>query len=200
VQTHIAENRDEVKFIASLFPERKDFLDVYDHYGLVGRRAVLGHGIWLSDSELSRCHEREASIAHCPTSNLFLCSGLFPVRHAKDPKRPIHVGLGTDVGAGTSFSLLATLNEAYKISELLNAPIGAPEGLYLATLGGARALDLEDRLAPSGSTARPGSRRRCSCWCSSATITTCAPPISQGSLPMRVNRLTLEASGSMVRP
>jgi guanine deaminase len=189
-----------VKFIASLFPERKDFLDVYDHYGLVGRRAVLGHGIWLSDSELSRCHEREASIAHCPTSNLFLCSGLCPVRHAKDPKRPIHVGPGTDVGAGTSFSLLATLNEAYKISELLNAPIGALEGLYLATLGGARPLDLEDRLAPSGSTARAGSRRRCSCWCPSATITTCAPPISQRSLPMRVSRLTLEASGSMVRP
>jgi cytosine/adenosine deaminase-related metal-dependent hydrolase len=66
LQTHIAENRDEVKFIASRYPERKDFLDVYDHYGLVGRRAVLGHGIWLSDSELSRCHEREASIAHCP--------------------------------------------------------------------------------------------------------------------------------------
>jgi guanine deaminase len=124
MQTHIAENRDEVKFIASLFPERKDFLDVYDHYGLVGRCAVLGHGIWLSDSELSRCHEREASIAHCPTSNLFLGSGLFPVRHAKDLKRPVHVGLGTDVGAGTSFSLLATLNEAYKISQLLNAPIG----------------------------------------------------------------------------
>lgn len=146
VQNHIAENRDEVKFIASLFPERKGFLDVYDHYGLVGRRAVLGHGIWLSDSELSRCYEREASIAHCPTSNLFLGSGLFPVRHAKDPKRPVHVGLGTDVGAGTSFSLLATLNEAYKILQLLNAPIGALGGLYLATLGGARALDLEDRL------------------------------------------------------
>jgi guanine deaminase len=146
VQTHIAENRDEVAFIAKLFPERKDFLDVYDHYGLVGRRAVLGHGVWLSECELARVHERDASIAHCPTSNLFLGSGLFPLRAAKDAKRPIHVGLGTDIGAGTSFSLLATLNEAYKIAELNSAPISAVEGLYLATLGGARALGLEDRI------------------------------------------------------
>jgi guanine deaminase len=108
VQTHIAENQDEVKFISSLFPEWKDFLDVYDHYGLVGRRAVLGHGIWLSESELCRVHERKAAIAHCPTSNLFLGSDLFQLRKAKDRKRPIHVGLGTDIGAGTSFSQLVT--------------------------------------------------------------------------------------------
>jgi hypothetical protein len=92
--------------------------------------------------------------------NLFLGSGLFPVRHAKDPKRPIHVGFGTDVGAGTSFSLLATLNEAYKISQLLNAPIGALEGLYLATLGGARALDLEDRLGSRTSSCSIRRQRR----------------------------------------
>jgi len=146
VQTHIAENRDEVAFIAKLFPERKDFLDVYDHYGLVGRRAVLGHAIWFSESEFCRVHEREASIAHCPTSNLFLGSGLFQLRKAKDKTRPIHVGIGTDIGAGTSFSQLATLNEAYKVAALNEAPIGALEGLYLATLGGARALDLDGRI------------------------------------------------------
>jgi guanine deaminase len=146
VQTHIAENRDEVAFIASLFPERKDFLDVYEHYGLVGRRTVLGHGVWFSESEFARVHERDASIAHCPTSNLFLGSGLFRLRTAKDPKRPCHVGLGTDIGAGTSFSLLETINEAYKIATLNAAPIGAFEALYLATLGGAEALGLEDRI------------------------------------------------------
>jgi len=146
LQTHIAENRDEVAFIASLFPERKDFLDVYDHYGLVRRRTVLGHGIWLSDSEFARVHEREASIAHCPTSNLFLGSGRFRLRVAKDPKRPIRVGLGTDIGAGTSLSLLATLNEAYKIAALNSGPMTAVEGLYLATLGGAEALGVEDRI------------------------------------------------------
>jgi guanine deaminase len=146
VQTHIAENREEVAFIAKLFPERKDFLDVYDHYGLVGRRAVLGHAIWFSESEFCRVHEREASIAHCPTSNLFLGSGLFQLRQAKDKARPIHVGIGTDIGAGTSFSHLATLNEAYKVAALNEAPIGALEAFYLATLGGARALDLDDRI------------------------------------------------------
>ncbi len=146
LQTHLAENREEVAFIAKLFPERKDFLDVYDHYGLVGRRSVLGHGIWLSDSEFQRIHERHASIAHCPTSNLFLGSGLFRMRAAKDPNCPIEVGLGTDIGAGTSFSLLATLNEAYKVAALNAAPLTALEGFYLATLGGARALGLEERI------------------------------------------------------
>ena len=146
LQTHIAENRDEVKLIATLFPERKDFLDVYDHYGLVKRRAVLGHGVWLSESELCHMNERGASIAHCPPSNLYLGSGLLHLRNAKDPKRPVEVGVSTDIGAGTSLSLLATLNEAYKVAALVAAPIGALEMLYLATLGGARALDLDDRL------------------------------------------------------
>ena len=146
LQTHIAENRDEVAFVESLFPERKDFLDIYDHYGLVRRRTILGHGVWFSDSEFARAHERDASIAHCPTSNLFLGSGLFRLRAAKDKKRPIHVGLGTDIGAGTSFSLLRTINEAYKIAALNAAPITAFEAFYLATLGGARSLGLEDRI------------------------------------------------------
>lgn len=146
VQTHIAENRDEVAFVTKLFPERKDFLDIYDHYGLVRRRSVLGHCIWFSDSEFDRVHERDASIAHCPTSNLFLGSGLFRLRVAKDPQRPIRVGLATDLGAGTSFSLLQTVNEAYKIAALNAGPITAFEALYLATLGGAEALGLEDRI------------------------------------------------------
>ncbi len=159
VQTHIAETEEELAFIAKLFPERKDFLDIYEHYGLVGRRAVLGHAIWFSESEFCRCHEREASIAHCPTSNMFLGSGLFRLRQAKDRNRPIHVGIGTDIGAGTSFSQLATLNAAYKVSALNAAPITAFEGLYLATLGGARALDLDDRIG----SLRPGRRPISSC-------------------------------------
>jgi guanine deaminase len=85
LQTHIAENRDEVAFVTSLFPERKDFLDIYDHYGLVRRRTVLGHCVWFSDTEFARVHERDASIAHCPTSNLFLGSGLFRLRVGQGP-------------------------------------------------------------------------------------------------------------------
>lgn len=146
VQTHIAENRDEVAWIAELFPDRADYLDVYAHHGLVGRRCVLAHGIHLSESELCRCHESGAALAHCPTSNLFLGSGLFRLAAAKDPKRPVHVGLGTDVGAGTSFSLLATMGEAYKVAQLQGHALGAVEAFFLATLGGARALGLEDRI------------------------------------------------------
>ena len=85
-------------------------------------------------------------VAHCPTSNTFLGSGLFAMRQARDPRRPVQVGLGTDIGGGTSFSLLATMSEAYKVAQLRGRPIDAVETFYLATLGGARALALDDKL------------------------------------------------------
>jgi guanine deaminase len=146
VQTHIAENRDEVAWVMELFPQRRDYLDIYAHYGLTGRRAVLAHGVYLGEGDFERCHASGTSLAHCPTSNLFLGSGLFPLRTARDPRRPVHVGLGTDIGAGTSFSLLATMSEAYKVAQLQNGPIDAVEAFFLATLGGARALALDDRI------------------------------------------------------
>jgi guanine deaminase len=143
VQTHIAENKDEIAFVRALYPEREDYLDVYDHYGVIGRRAVLAHGIYLSERELCRCHETGAALAHCPTSNLFLGSGLFRARHVKNAARPVHVGMATDIGAGTSFSMLTTMGEAYKVAQLAGDPIGAVEAFFLATLGGARALALD---------------------------------------------------------
>ena len=146
MQTHIAEQHDEVAWVIKLFPERRDYLDIYAHYGLTGRRAVLAHGVHLDESEFERCHASGTALAHCPTSNLFLGSGLFPLRAARDPRRPVHVGLGTDIGAGTSFSLLATMGEAYKVAQLRNRPIDAVEAFFLSTLGGARALALEDRV------------------------------------------------------
>jgi len=146
VQTHIAENKDEIAWVKELFPQRRDYLDVYDHYGLIGRRAVLAHGIHLSERELCRCHESGTALSHCPTSNLFLGSGLFRARHVKDPARPVHLGMGTDIGGGTSFSLLATMSEAYKVARLEGHPIDAVEAFFLATLGGARALALDDRI------------------------------------------------------
>jgi guanine deaminase len=152
MQTHIAENRAEVAFVQKLYPERRDYLDIYDHYGLIGRGALLAHGIYLGESELCRCHETGTALAHCPTSNLFLGSGLFHMRIAKDRRRPVEVGLGTDIGAGTSFSLLATLGEACKVAQLNGAPLTAVEAFFLATLGGARALALDDRIG----TLRPG--------------------------------------------
>jgi guanine deaminase len=146
LHTHIAENRREIEWTAELFPERKDYLDIYDHHGLIGRRAVLAHGVHLGEDELCRCHESGTALAHCPTSNLFLGSGLFRIEAVKDPRRPVQVGLGTDIGGGTSFSLLATMGAAYEIAQLNGRSLSAVEAFYLATLGGARALALEDRI------------------------------------------------------
>ena len=146
MQTHIAENRREVEWTAELFPQAGNYLDIYDRHGLIGRRAVLAHGIYLGEDELCRCHESGTALAHCPTSNLFLGSGLFRIGAAKDPRRPVHVGLGTDIGGGTSFSLLATMGAAYAIAQLGGRALSAVEAFYLATLGGARALALDDRI------------------------------------------------------
>ncbi len=143
LQTHIGENVDEVAWIRQLFPDRQDYLDVYDQAGLVNDRALFAHGIQLSDREFARLSEAEAAIAFCPTSNLFLGSGLFPIEKAKSPAAPIKVGLGTDVGAGTSFSLLQTTQDAYKVAQLRRQKLSAFQALFLATLGGAQALNLE---------------------------------------------------------
>ncbi|WP_196780772.1 guanine deaminase [Nocardioides sambongensis] len=146
VHTHVSENTGEIAWVKSLFPERAGYLDVYDHFGLLGRRSVLAHGVHLTARERGRVHETGSAVSHCPTSNLFLGSGLFHIHDAKDPKRPMHVGLGTDIGAGTSFSILQTMNEAYKVAELNVYPMNSIKTFYLATLGGAEALDLADKI------------------------------------------------------
>ncbi len=146
MHTHVSENVGEIQWVKSLFPDRAGYLDVYDHFELLRRRSVLAHGVHLTERERARVHETGAAVSHCPTSNLFLGSGLFHVHDAKDPKRPMYVGLGTDIGAGTSFSLLATMNEAYKVAELNNYPMNSIKSFYLATLGGAEALDLADKI------------------------------------------------------
>jgi guanine deaminase len=146
LQSHISENRAEVAWVRELYPERSGYLDVYDHYGQLGPRAIYGHGIWLTEAELRRCHETGTAIAHCPTSNQFLGSGLFNVANAIDPRRPVRVGLATDVGAGTTLSMLQTLNEAYKVAQLNGNSLSAGHAFYLATRGTAKALFLDDRI------------------------------------------------------
>jgi guanine deaminase len=146
LQSHVSENRGEVAWVKELYAERKGYLDVYDHYKLLGRRAIYGHGIWLTEEELRRCHETGTAIAHCPTSNAFLGSGLFNLENAKRPERPVRVGLATDLGAGTSFSVLLTLGEAYKVAQLNGNPLSAGHAFYLATRGSAQALYLEDKV------------------------------------------------------
>lgn len=144
VHTHLSENKNEIAWVKELFPEREGYLDVYHHYGLTGSKSVFAHCVHLEDEEWDCMHQTDSAIAFCPTSNLFLGSGLFPLKKTWD--KGVKVGLGTDIGAGTSFNQLQTLNEAYKVQQLQGEKLSAFEALYHATLGGAKALSLDDRL------------------------------------------------------
>jgi guanine deaminase len=146
LQSHVSENRAEIAWVKKLYPERKGYLDTYEHYGLLGPRSIYGHGIWLTEEELRRCHDTGTALAHCPTSNAFLGSGLFNLANAKKAGRPVRVGMATDLGAGTSFSMLQTLAEAYKVAHLTGNTLSAGHAFYLATRGGARALYLQDTI------------------------------------------------------
>ncbi|WP_137885337.1 guanine deaminase [Pseudomonas sp. 2FE] len=144
MHTHLSENLDEIAWVKALFPEQKGYLDVYDHFQLLSERSMFAHGVHLCDEECQRLAQTGSAVSHCPTSNLFLGSGLFNLKQAEQFK--VNVGLGTDVGAGTSFSMLQTLNEAYKVQQLQRNKLSPFKSLYLATLGGARALRLEDKI------------------------------------------------------
>ena len=141
VHTHISENTNEVTWVQQLFPEA-EYADVYDRYGLLDERAVLAHGVWLTEEELDLLARRKARIAHCPNSNLFLGSGLFRLHHTLDAG--VGVGLGTDIGAGTTPSMFNAMADAYKVQQVQNVSLSPFHLWYLATLGGARALHLDD--------------------------------------------------------
>lgn len=144
VHTHLAENRREVEWVAELFPHSRSYLDVYAHYGLLRERSVFAHCIHLDDRDRRRMAASGAAMAFCPTANLFLGSGLFDLAAAHETG--VRVGLGTDVGAGTSFSQLRTLSEAYKVTQLAGQKLAPYRALYLATLGGAEALYIDDKV------------------------------------------------------
>ncbi len=145
VHTHLSENKNEIAWVKSLFPERKGYLDVYHHYGLTGPRSIFAHAVHLDPKdEVNTIIKTKSVLAFCPTSNLFLGSGLFPFRTLRDAGA--RIALGTDVGAGTSLSILATLNEGYKVAQLQQQKLSPLEGFYLATLGGAQSLSLADRI------------------------------------------------------
>lgn len=144
LHTHLSENLNEIAWVKQLWPEHEHYLDVYHHYQLTGERSVFAHGIHLAEKEWRCLHETGSAIAFCPTSNLFLGSGLF--RLPASWQHQVRIGIGSDVGAGTSFSLLRTLGEAYKVAQLQSYRLRASEAFYHATLGGAHALRLDDKI------------------------------------------------------
>ncbi|WP_374426938.1 guanine deaminase [Ideonella dechloratans] len=144
MQTHVAENTDEVRWVRELFPEARSYLDVYHRHGLLNERAVLAHGIWLDEADRTLLHDTGAHIAFCPTSNLFLGSGLFDWQAARSQGHG--VSMATDVGGGTSLSMLRTLAEAYKVQALRGTRLTAWSALHAATLGAAQALHLDHEL------------------------------------------------------
>jgi guanine deaminase len=146
LQSHVCENRQEMAWVRDLFPGRSGYLDVYGHYGQLGPRAIYGHAVWFEEADWQRCHDTGTAIAHCPTSNLFLGSGLFRIADARRADRAVRMGLGTDVGAGTSLSPLVTMHAACNVAQLTGHALRATEMFYLATAGGARALYLDDRI------------------------------------------------------
>ena len=141
LQTHVAENTDEVAWVKSLFPDSRSYLDVYDSYGMMRPRAMYAHCIWLDDHDRARMRETQSAASICPTSNLFLGSGLFDFARADAAQ--VLLSLATDVGGGTSFSMLQTMNEVYKVARMGGTHLPALRMFYLATLGGARSMQLE---------------------------------------------------------
>lgn len=146
IQSHLSENLEEIAWVHTLFPDDDNYTAIYDRFGLLRERAIYGHGVHLSEEELCRFNEAGAAIAHCPTSNFFLGSGYLNVQRAKAASRPVRVGIATDIGGGTSFSILQTLNEAYKAAHLHGTDLTAAGAFYLATRGTAEALGLADRI------------------------------------------------------
>ena len=142
MQTHLSEQTDEIAWVKELFPQSRDYLDTYEAQGLLREGAVYGHAIWLTDREKDRLREAGASLVHCPTSNTFIGSGLFDMGLA----RSLRVGLATDTGGGSSFSMLHTMAAAYEVGQLRGEALHPAQLWWLATQGSARALHAEDKI------------------------------------------------------
>ena len=169
VHSHLSESEGEIELVRRLFPWAKDYTDVYDRFGLLGPRSLYAHGIHLSERECVRLSETGATVVHCPTSNTFLGSGLFDAAHVGRSDRPVRIGVATDVGGGTSYSMLHTLGEAYKVAMLRGRTPAAHELFHLATRGNAVNLGLDEEIG----TLEPGR------WADIVVLDPTATPVLQ---------------------
>jgi guanine deaminase len=144
MQTHLSEQSDEIAWVKSLYPHARDYLDTYEAHGLLGARGLYGHAIHLEPREVARLREVGAALVHCPTSNTFIGSGLFDIG-ARQAERQ-RLGLATDTGGGSSFSMLRTMAATYEIAQLTGTALHPAQMLWLATAGSAQALHLQDRI------------------------------------------------------
>ncbi len=144
MQTHISESIYEIEWIKKLFPNDRDYTAVYERFGLLTDHSLFAHGVHLSESEAQRLHELGSTVVHCPTSNNFLGSGLMSMNHLQNDNHHVLLGLATDVGGGTSYSMLQTLGETYKVQMLSGRKMKAAELFHMATLGNAKRLRIDD--------------------------------------------------------
>lgn len=141
MQTHLSEQLDEIAWVKDIFPEARDYLDTYEAHGLLGENGLYGHAIHLEPREKDRLRDVGAALIHCPTSNTFIGSGLFDMAGLKAAGH--RIGLATDTGGGSSFSMLRTMAAAYEIGQLRGTPLHAAHLLWLATAGSAKTLHME---------------------------------------------------------
>ena len=146
MQTHMSENLKEIAWVKSLYPDDKDYLGVYERFGLVGPGANFGHAIHLSEREIAVLRETGSGLSHCPTSNMFIGSGLFDMRGLRDCSTPIPVGMATDIGGGSSLSMFVTMKASYEISQLRGYSLHPLKAFYLATLGSAKVMGMGDKV------------------------------------------------------
>ncbi|MEP3299828.1 MAG: guanine deaminase [Pseudoruegeria sp.] len=144
MQTHLSEQTDEVAWVKSLYPTHRDYLDTYEAYGLLRPGAMFGHAIYLEDREKDRLRDVDAALIHCPTSNTFIGSGVFDMAGLKSAGH--RIGLATDTGGGSSFSMLRTMAAAYELGQLNGTPLHAAQLYWLATKGSARSMRMDDKI------------------------------------------------------
>ncbi|WP_372400016.1 guanine deaminase [Azospirillum sp. HJ39] len=166
MQTHLSENTEEIATVRRLFPGARDYTDVYDRFGLLGPTSLFGHCIHLSDAEMTRLHESGSVAVFCPTSNLFIGSGLFDLDALSKAERPVRTAIATDVGGGTSYSMLRTAAEGYKVLQLQGRNLPALAALHWMTRGNAEALGMADEIG----SLEPG------CWADLVVLDPAATP------------------------